>query len=100
MIRLSDTSIRLYRKKKGAVSARLHSYLMIHDKGVGFRLSSYLNQFECKLTLSSGQEIRMDEYSYTEACRYEMDHMVYELWTSGTIELEKIEDTDQKKIHF
>jgi len=93
MIQLSDTSIRLYRKKNGSVSARLHSYIMIHAKGKGFRLSTYLNQFDCKLTLSSGQEIPMDEYSYTEACLYEMDHMVYELWMSGIVELEKIEDT-------
>lgn len=67
--------------------------MMIHAKGLGFRLSAYLNKFDCMLTLASGHEIRMDEYSYTEACLYEMDHMVYELWMSGITELEKIVDT-------
>ncbi len=93
MIRLADTSIRLYRKKNGTVSVRLHTYMMIHAKKYGFRLSTYLNQFNCMLTLSSGQKICMDEYFYTDACLYEMDHMVHELWISGITELEKMVDT-------
>ena len=93
MIQLADTSIRLYRKRNGLVSVRLHSYMMIHAKGQGFKLSAYLNQFDCKLTLASGLEIRLNDYSYIDDCLYEMDHMVHELWISGTTEMEIIKNT-------
>jgi hypothetical protein len=67
--------------------------MMVHAKGQGYRLSAYLNQFDCSVTLASGQEVRMDKYRYTESCLYEMDHMVHELWVSGTTEMEVIKDT-------
>ena len=93
MIRLADTSLRLYRKGNGSVSVWLHSYMMVHAKDQGYRLSAYLNQFDCSVTLASGKEVRMDKYRYTESCLYEMDHMVHELWVSGTTEMEVIKDT-------
>lgn len=62
---------------------------MVHTQTL-FRLSAYLNQFDCTLTLSSGQVIFMDEYSITESCLFEMDYMVYELWMSGITQIKRI----------
>ena len=93
MLRLADTSIRLYRKKDGSVSVRLHSYIMIHAKDQGFLLSAYLNQFDCSVTLESGEHVFLNDYRYTYRCLYKMDHMIHELWASGQTMLEKMEDT-------
>jgi hypothetical protein len=67
-LRLADTSVRLYRKRDGSVSVRLRSYLMIHSKGGGFRLSTYLNKLECSLTLATGEVVSLEDYSYTYDC--------------------------------
>lgn len=61
MLQIADTSIRLYRKRDGSVSVRWHSYLVLHAKGRGFRLSAYLNQFDCSVTLESGEYVPMDD---------------------------------------
>lgn len=93
MLRLADTSIRLYRKKDWAVSVRLHSHIMVHCKGgTGFRLSAYLNQFDCCVTFEDGRRVKLDNYSYTYDCLYRMDHMINELWASGTTEMESFND--------
>lgn len=93
MLRLADTSIRLYRKKDWSVSVRLHSYLMIHCKGeTGFRLSAYLNQFDCWVTFEDGQRVKLGDYSYTDGCLFRMEHMIHEFWGSGTVEMESIRD--------
>ena len=75
------------------MSVRWHSYLMFHAKGQGFRLSAYLNQFDCSVTLESGEYVRLDDYGHTYDCLYRMDHMVHELWASGSTEMEVIKDT-------
>jgi hypothetical protein len=93
MLQLADTSIRLYRKKNGLVSVRLHSYLMIYAKKQGFSLPAYLNQFDCSLTFESGECVLLDDYSYTVNCFYKMGHMIHELWASGTMELETMTTT-------
>jgi len=93
MIRLADTSIRLYRKKDWSVSVRLHSHIMIHCRGgKGFRLSAYLNQFDCSVTFEDGRKVRLDEYMYTDDCLFRMDHMIHELWASGKTEMESLND--------
>ncbi len=92
MLRLADTSVRLYRKRDWSVSVRLHSYLMIHSKGGGFRLSTYLNQFECSLTFPTGEMVALDDYSFTYDCLYQMDHMIHEFWASGRVRMESIKD--------
>lgn len=92
-MRLSDTSVRLYRRRNGNVSVKLRSHLMIHCKGgTTFRLSAYLNKIQCTLTLDSGEHIQFDELSFTEDCLYRMDYMIHEFWASGTIALKKIKD--------
>ena len=92
MLRLADTSVRLYRKRNWSVSVCLHSYLMLHSKGTGFRLSAYLNRFDCSLTLESGEVVELDNYSYTDACLHRMDHMIHEFWASGRTEMESIQN--------
>ena len=92
-LRLSDTSIRLYRKRDWSVAVRLRTHLMIHCKGPhGFRLSAHLNQFDCSVTLEDGQCVLLDDYSYTYDCLYRMDHMIHEFWATGGAELESIRD--------
>ena len=92
-MRLADTSIRLYRKRDGLVSVRLHSYLMIPcESGKGFRLSAYLNGLQGSVKLESGQRINFDELSYTDDCLYRMDHMIHEFWASGSAEIPTIKD--------
>lgn len=93
MLRLSDTSVRLYRKKDWSVSVRLHSHIMVHCKGTkGFRLSTYLNQFDCLLTFEDGRQVKLDNYSYTYDCLYRMDHMIHELWASGNTVMDSFND--------
>lgn len=93
MLRLADTSIKLYRKMDGSVTCRLHSYIMVHVRGHGFRLSAYLNQFDCSVTLESGEYIALNEYGYTYECLYKLDHMIHELWASGVTRMEKLVNT-------
>lgn len=74
------------------MSVRLHSYLMIHCKGSGFKLSAYLNRFDCTITLETGEVVLMNDYSYTDSCLHRMDHMIHEFWASGQTSMESIKD--------
>ena len=92
-LNLADTSVRLYRRKDGSVSVRLRSYLMIHSVGGGFRLSAYLNQFDCSLSLESGEVVVLDNYSYSYDCLYKMDYMVHSMRAWGFMNKERLSDT-------
>ena len=93
MLRLSDTSVRLYRKRDGSVSVRLRSHLMVHCKGgKGFRLAAYLNQLDLKLTLADGQIVSLDEYSYNDSPLFEMDPMIHDFNAAGTTNLKTIKN--------
>lgn len=92
MLRLADTSIRLYRRRDGSVSVRLHSYFLIHCKGRGFHLATYLNRLDLTLELNTGQVVTLTEYGYTDACTFEMEHMIHEFWASGVCQLESLRD--------
>jgi hypothetical protein len=90
MLSLSDTTIRMYRKKSGLVSFRLKSCLLVHTK-VGFSLSAYLKKMECQLTLSSGLVIPMEtSYTYHAQADHEMDTMVHFFWARGECEMESM----------
>lgn len=93
MLRLADTSIRLYRKKNGKVSFRLRSYLMIKTT-VGFRLSAYLKDISCQLTLATGEIIALPNVSYCDwtFCKYEGDTMVHEFWANGVSDMPTIKN--------
>jgi hypothetical protein len=93
MLRLADTSIRLYRKKDGKASLRLRSYLMV-DTNAGFRLSAYLKDVSCRLTLPSGEAIQFHEVGYSDniACEYEFETMVHDFWASGVADMPVIKD--------
>jgi hypothetical protein len=93
MLRLADTSIRLYRKKDWSVAVRLKSHLMVHCKGgAGFRLSARLNQFDCAVIFEDGQKVLLDDYSYTYDCLYRMEHMIHGFWASGMAQMESLCD--------
>lgn len=90
MLRLADTSIRLYRKRDYAVAVRLRSFLMVQSKNAGgFRLSAYLNQFDCSVTLEDGQRIALDS-SYSCDCMHRMGYMIHDFWASGTTKMDTI----------
>lgn len=93
MLRLADTTVRLYRKKDWSVSVKLHTYLMIHCKDErGFRLSAYLNRFDCSVMLENGTTVKLEDYAYTENCIYRMEHMIHEVWASGRTQMESLSD--------
>ena len=83
MLRLADTSIRLYRKKDGTAAVRLRSYLMVHTN-TGFRLSAYLNKIECSVAIADGPTVHFDEITYSEHCTFKMEHMVHDFWAVGS----------------
>ena len=93
MLRLADTSVRLYRRKDGRVSLRLRSYLMV-DTDAGFRLSSYLKDISCQLTLPTGEVILFDRVAFTDVltCKYEINTMVHDFWASAIADLPTIKD--------
>ena len=92
MLRLADTSVRLYRKKDGTVSVRWRSFIMIHTK-IGFRLSAYLNKLECSVAIADGPTVNFDEVAYSEDCAYKLDYMVHDIWASGSTPLGVMRDT-------
>lgn len=93
MLRLADTSIRMYRKKNGLVSLRLKSYLLV-DTNVGFSLTAYLKDLSCQLTLPSGQLVEMDtNYTVKIQAEYLFDTMVHLFWASGVVEMETMRDS-------
>jgi hypothetical protein len=93
MLRLADTSVRLYRKRDGTVAVHLRSYLMIRcNGGKGFRLAAYLNQLNCFLTLEGGERVHLHDWAHTDDCMLRMDHMIYDFRASGSVPLDKIRD--------
>lgn len=93
MIKLSDTSVRLYRKKDGRVSVKLRGYLLVNTN-VGFSLSAYLKDISLSLKLASGEQLQFQEVSFScDVECYEMETMVHGFWASSILEMEKIKDT-------
>lgn len=93
MMRLADTTLRLYRKGDGRVSVRWRSFFMLHVKGAGFRLSAYLNKLEMSATFPDGQVVLLDDWGYSDACDLEMDHMIHMAWAAGTADMPVIRDS-------
>lgn len=83
----------MYRKKNNYVSFRLKSYLLIHTNA-SFRLSAYLKNISCKLTLPSGLDVPMNvEYSIDPEMKYELDTMVHLFWASGELKIDKMRNS-------
>jgi hypothetical protein len=93
MLRLADTSIKLYRKKNGKASLCLRSYLMV-TTNVNYRLSAYLDQITCRLTLSSGAVIVFDEIGISDdlICKCEIETMVHNFWASAIADMQTIKN--------
>jgi hypothetical protein len=86
MLRLADTSIKIYRKRDGRLSLKLRSYLMI-PTNTGFRLSAYLRSMSGRLEFPAGESLELDSIAKTEGCAYEMGHMVHDFWASVVTDL-------------
>ena len=93
MLRLADTTLRLYRKGDGRVSVRWRSFLMIQAKGTSFRLSAYLRRFDMTATFPDGRTARLDDFGYSDSCDHELDHMIHDAWAAGIVEMPVIQDT-------
>ena len=93
MLSLSDTLVRMYRKKDGRASLRLRSYLLV-TTNVGFRLSAYLKNISCRLRLVSGETIEFEEIAYSEnlVCQFQLETMVHDFWASGIANMPTIKD--------
>ncbi len=79
MLNLADTSVKIYLKKNGQASLKLRSYLMVKSN-IGFRLSAYLKDISCAITLPTGEKIEFYDVSYSDKCDYEMETMVHGFW--------------------
>lgn len=87
MLSLSDTTIRMYRKKNGLVSLRLKSYLLVNTN-LGFSLTAYLRNLSCQLTLPSGDVVPLERsYSMNTQADYVFDTMVHYFWAKGVADI-------------
>jgi hypothetical protein len=61
---------------------------------IGFRLSAYLKDISCVLTLPGGKTVEFDEVSITDnlECKYQQNTMVYGFWASGITDMKKLEN--------
>jgi len=86
MIELADTTFRAYRKKSGAIALHLRGYLLVHTDA-GFRLSAYLRDIRCWITLPGKKEHECDSVSFSEwtVCKYDGQCMLHDLWVSTII---------------
>ena len=86
MIELADTTFRAYKKRSGFISLHLRSFLLVHT-GVGFRLSAYLKEVRCWITLPGSKEQAFDSVSIGDApeCNLDRGIMAHSLRISGLI---------------
>lgn len=91
MIELADTTFRAYRKKTGAIALHLRGYLVVHTN-VGFRLSVYLRDIRCWITLPGKKEHECDSVAFSEwtACKYDGRCMLHGLWVSTIVRDEEV----------
>lgn len=82
MLRLADTSIKMFRKKDGNLSLRLRSYLMV-PTDVSFRLSTYLRSLSGRLEFPCGKVIDLDSLSFTDNCSYALGNMIHGFWATA-----------------
>jgi hypothetical protein len=61
---------------------------------VGFRLSAYLKDISCQLTLNTGEIIPLPNVSYCDWVfgKYDGQTMVHEFWANGVADLATIKD--------
>lgn len=88
MLTLSNTTVRVFRKKTGQDSIILNSYLLVATN-VGFSLSAYLRDLACKLRLANGSVIRFTSVAHSVGvlCELEMDHMLHTFYAKATTDL-------------
>lgn len=72
MLSLSDTTVRVYRKKDGQYSFRVSGYLLVSTNAT-FNLDAYLRDIYCTLTFQAQSPVRL-ECSYSVDCVAEYSH--------------------------
>lgn len=78
MLRLSDTSVKAYKKRNGNISLHLNSHLMVISKDkLGYSLTHYLKDIRCYLTLENGEKIELEDISISVDCIYGFETMVH-----------------------
>ena len=93
LLKLADTTIRLYRKKDGKVSVKLRSYLLV-STNAGFRLSTYLKGISLELKFSSGEIVSFHEIAFGDDVEcYELDTMVHDFRASAIVDMDKMQNT-------
>lgn len=84
VIRLADTTVRMYRRKDGLVSFRVKGYLMLCS-GVSFSLTAYLKWIMFELTLPSGDVVPMEvSVSERREAPHLLDTLVHGFSAQGT----------------
>ena len=94
MLRLADTSIRMYRRKDARVSFKLRSYLMVRSD-IGFSLSDFLRDISCRLTLVSGRVIEFERVWYGVGIvgEFALNTMVHRFGASAVADMDVIRDS-------
>lgn len=91
MLRLSDTSVKAYKKRNGNISLHLNSHLMAISKDMsGYRLTHYLKDIRCYLTLENKEKIELEDISISVNCIYGFETMVYSFRASTVTRYKKI----------
>jgi hypothetical protein len=87
MFDLADTTFFAYRKKRGGVVLHLRSRLLIHTD-VSFRLSAYLKNLRCWITLPGNPEFECDSVAYSEhpVCKFDGRSMLHDFWITARLQ--------------
>lgn len=93
MLQLSDTTVRVYRKKNGDYSFRLSGHLLVLTNA-SFSLDAYLRDIRCILSFASGESVSMEcSYTVDTMAQYVMNAMVHRFWASGSSRMENLYNT-------
>jgi hypothetical protein len=83
MLRIADTTIRMYRKKNGGISYRLRTFLLVATN-TSFSLGAYLKHIGACLTLPNGNKVPLDvTYSVDTIAEYSLETMTHRFIASG-----------------
>ncbi len=93
ILKLADTSIRIYSRKDSNLSYKLRSYLMVESKK-SFKLNTYLREISAYLILSGGQRINFDEIAISDEIifDYQSEFMVHDFWASAISNIGKFKN--------
>lgn len=86
MIRLSDTTIRIYRRKDGRDSLRSRGYMLV-ETDAAFSLNAYLKSLSSTLVLPCGEIVDMTTgYCADRECPMALSAMLHYFEVSGVVD--------------